>query len=236
MVNYGDIYKLGNSYLMCGDSTKEEDLNKLLGGVKVDLILTDPPYGININKKGAIGNTGTAKRKYKSKEFKPMLNDDSIATAKKAYDTFENICDRQIIFGGNYFTDFLKFSPSRIIRDKRKSNELQSSFGDGEIAYVSFKTPIRIYHYISFGFIREGDTKKRYHSTQKPIKLFEDILRDFSKENNVIYDAFGGSGTTIIACEQTNRICYTMELDHYYCERIIQRYEETTNNKVVKIN
>ena len=104
------------------------------------------------------------------------------------------------------------------------------------MAWCSFHTPVRIYHQLWNGMIREGEHEKRVHPTQKPIKMLSEILQDFSKENEVIVDVFGGSGSTLIACEQLNRKCYMVELDPHYCDVIIQRWENLTHGKGVLLN
>ena len=104
------------------------------------------------------------------------------------------------------------------------------------MAYCNFHTPIRIYHQLWNGMIREGEKDKRVHPTQKPIKMLSEILQDFSKENETIIDVFGGSGSTLIACDQLNRNCYMMELDPHYIDVIIQRWENFTGQKAVLLN
>ena len=84
--------------------------------------------------------------------------------------------------------------------------------------------------------IRDGEHEKRVHPTQKPIRMLSEILKDFSKENEVIVDVFGGSGSTLIACEQLNRTCYMAELDPHYCDVILQRWENFTGRKAVLID
>ena len=79
--------------------------------------------------------------------------------------------------------------------------------------------------------IREGEHEKRVHPTQKPVRMLGDILKDFTKENDNVLDVFGGSGSTLIACEQLKRKCFMMELDEHYCEVIIQRWESLTGKK-----
>lgn len=84
--------------------------------------------------------------------------------------------------------------------------------------------------------IREGEHEKRVHPTQKPIKMLGDVLKDFTKENDVVIDVFGGSGSTLIACEQLGRKCYMMEYDPHYCDVIIDRWEKFTGQQAELIN
>ena len=225
----GDIYQLGRHRLMCGDSTKQEDVDKLMNGAKVDLVFTDPPYGINVvSDNGEVGaNFGVAKKGNYSK----VIADDTTDTAKKSYEILKTICNKLILWGGNYFIDFLEPSDGWLIWDKRVDSGIKNTFADGEMAYCNFHTPVRIYHQLWNGMIREGEKDKRVHPTQKPIKMLSEILQDFSKENETILDVFGGSGSTLIACEQLNRKCYMMELDPHYIDVIIERWENFTGQK-----
>lgn len=219
-VKRGDIYLLGNHRLMCGDSTNKEDVDKLMNGKKADLVLTDPPYGINLVKNDKVGvDFGiTKKGKYKS-----IIGDNNTDITKKSYEIIKDVCDNIILFGGNYFIDFLPFSDGWLIWDKREDTGIRNTFADGEMAWCSFHTPVRIYRQLWNGMV-SGEHEKRVHPTQKPVQLLGNIIKDFSEENNIILDLFGGSGSTLIACEQLNRVCYGMELDEHYCSVIIERF------------
>ena len=104
------------------------------------------------------------------------------------------------------------------------------------MAWCSFHTPVRVYHQLWNGMIREGEHEKRVHPTQKPIKMLGEILKDFTKESDIILDCFGGSGSTLIACEQLQRKCRMMELDEHYCDIICQRYKKLTGQEAVRID
>lgn len=230
---YGDIYQLGRHRLMCGDSTKMEDVEKLMDGENADMVFTDPPYGIDIvTNDGKVGaDFGVAKKG----NYKKVIADDTTDTAKSAYEILKKICNKIIFWGGNYFTDFLDFSDGWIIWDKRVNSGIKNTFADGEMAWCSFHTPVRIYHQLWNGMIREGEKEKRVHPTQKPIKMLSEILIDFTRKNENVVDVFGGSGSTLIACEQTNRICFMMEYDPHYVDVIIDRWEQFTGKKAVKL-
>ena len=241
---YGDIYQLGNHRLMCGDSTKEEDVKKILNGNYINTVLTDPPYGIDAVKGNKIGGDkpfgkvhgNATKGICKANVYRPIIGDNTIETAKKNYELIKNFSDNQIIFGGNYFTEFLRPSKCWIVWDKQNSG----SFADVELAWSSFDKVAKIYHYLWNGLCREGsrdlELTKRIHPTQKPVGLIINILKNFSDEDDKILDCFGGSGSTLIACEQLNRNCYMMELDPIYCDVIIDRWEKFTGRKAEKIN
>lgn len=230
----GDIYQLGNHRLMCGDSTNIDDISKLLNDNKINMVYTDAPYGISIvnDKTHKVGAGNLAK----NKEYLEVKGDDTTDTAKDFYNNCVNIgIDNFILWGGNYFTDFLPFSPSWLIWDKRVDMN-SNNFADGEMAWCSFKTPVRIYHQLWNGMIREGEHEDRVHPTQKPVRMQTEILKDFTNENDNILDGFGGSGSTLMACEQTNRNCFMIEYEPSYVDVIIDRWENFTGEKAIKLN
>lgn len=229
-----DESEIHSHRLMCGDSTDKETVQALIDGASIDMVFTDPPYGIDVvGDNGEVGATfGIAKKGNYSK----VIADDTTDTAKASYEILKELCDKLIIWGGNYFLDFLPSSDGWLIWDKRVDSGIRNTFADGEMAYCSFHTPVRIYHQLWNGMIREGEKEKRVHPTQKPIKMLSEILEDFTKQDNIVLDVFGGSGSTIIACEQLDRTCYMMELDPKYCDVIIRRWENLTGEKAVLIN
>ena len=231
-VTQGDIWKLGNHRLMCGDSTSADDVGRLMGGERADLCVTDPPYGINIvNDKGKVGAENLAK----NRKYPKVIADDSTDTAEKAYQILKDKSKKMIIWGGNYFTRFLDFSDGWIIWDKR-GDMPSNNFADGEMAWCSFHTPVRIYRQIWNGMIREGkEERERVHPTQKPVHMISSIIEDFSNQDDLVADVFGGSGTTLIACEEMNRQCRMMELDPIYCQVIINRWEALTGKTAEKV-
>jgi hypothetical protein len=209
-----------------------------MDGVKAKLLLTDPPYGISVvsidkkvggdkpfGSKGKVGYGQKGKNKILDcNEYAPIIGDDTTDTARANYDVALTCTENQIIFGGNYFTDFLPPSRCWIVWDKQNTG----NFADAELAWTSFDKGVRLYHFLWNGLCREGsrevEGKTRVHPTQKPVGMLADILKDFSEENDSILDCFGGSGSTLIACEQLNRKCYMCELDPHYIDVIIQRY------------
>lgn len=238
----GDIWQLGEHRLMCGDSTDAETVAKLMNGAKAKLLLQDPPYGIDVVKNRQVGGGGALHfggkvgKRVESSTYIPIANDDTTDTAKANYDIALTCTENQIIFGGNYFTDFLPPSRCWIVWDKQNTGY----FADAELAYTSFGKGVRLYHFLWNGLCREGsrevEGKTRVHPTQKPVGMLADILKDFSDENDSILDCFGGSGSTLIACEQLNRKCYMMELDPHYVDVIIARWEQFTGGEAVLLN
>ena len=237
----GDVWQLGDHRLICGDSTDVNVIDKLMDGAKAKLLLTDPPYGIDVvkgNKVGgdkAFGKAG-GRNIIKSKTYSAIIGDDTTDTARANYDVALTCTENQIIFGGNYFTDFLPPSRCWIVWDKQNTG----NFADAELAWTSFDKGVRLYHFLWNGLCREGsrevEGKTRVHPTQKPVGMLADILKDFSEENDTILDCFGGSGSTLIACEQLNRKCYMCELSEFYCDVILTRWEKLTGKKAKLLN
>jgi DNA modification methylase len=228
----GDLWQLGEHRLLCGDCTDTGNIERLMDGEKADLLLTDPPYGIDVVQSNQVGG----KNIVPSSTYRKIEGDQSTDLAKDIYETLVDKIENIIMFGGNYFTDFLPPSRCWVIWDKK----MTGNFSQAEMAWTSFNTGgIKIYDFMWNGLSREGSRKdeltKRVHPTQKPVGLFEMILNDYSKENQTILDPFGGSGTTLIACEKTNRKCRMCEIDEKYCDVIINRWEQWTGKKAVKI-
>lgn len=249
----GAVYQLGEHRLMCGDSTNREHVETLLNGEKAELLLTDPPYGINVvegkagerhklggdkplTMKGVVHRNGRNRIIQEAKEYYPVIGDNTTETARKNYEIAKDYSKNQIIFGGNYFTDFLNPSRCWVVWDKQNTG----SFADVELAWTSYNKGAKIYHFMWNGICRQGDRnvegKTRVHPTQKPVGMLQQILEDFSSEGDLILDCFGGSGSTLIACEQTRRKCYMMELDPRYVDIIIERWENLTGEKAVLLD
>ena len=238
-MKYGEIIQLGRHKLMCGDATSREDVMRLIGTDHVDMVLTDPPYGIKIQKKnGTIGGGYSASGKFtfrrKKVSYKKFVGDENTLPAQKNYEIVKDLTDKLIIWGGNYFTNFLPPHGGYIFWDKERPATLY--FGAGELAYNSCNNVIRKYRHKQNGCIIEGSRKlnpiPRLHPTQKPVELHMKILEDFTKPDDVILDCFGGSGTTLIACKETGRKCLMMEISPDYCDIIIARYDKLTQGKI----
>ena len=170
-------------------------------------------------------------------EYSPVIGDESTETARKSYEILRGASRNQILFGGNYFADFLPPSPCWLVWDKRTGD---NNFADVELAWSSFKTHARLYTWTWNGMSRQGDKKSegrtRVHPTQKPVGLIGAMLRDYSAEGETVLDPFGGSGSTLIACEQLGRRCRMMEIDPHYCDVIIDRWETFTGKKAVLLD
>ena len=229
----GDLFEIGEHRLLCGDRTDSDAVAKLMDGEKADMVFTDPPYGISVVKNDKVGaDFGVAKKG----KYSEVIADDTTETANQFYQTCVSLgFDKFIIWGGNYFTDFLPFSDSWLIWNKRANTDIRNTFADGEMAWCSFHTPIRIYDQLWNGMIREGEKEKRVHPTQKPIRMLSEIIQDHIKGLN-IFDGFLGSGSTMVAAHQLKRKCYGMELDPKYCQVIIDRMRKLDPSLVIKRN
>jgi DNA modification methylase len=236
----GDLYEIGEHRLLCGDSTDSDQVAKLMNGSKADMVFTDPPYGIKVvqgKKVGGdkpFGNVG-GNNIVKAKEYSEIIGDDTTDTAKEFYQTCISLgMENFIIWGGNYFTDFLNPSMCWIIWDKENTG----NFADVEMAWTSFNKGAKLYRWQWNGMIRKGDKsiegKTRVHPTQKPVGLFGDIFNDF--QFNICFDGFLGSGSTMVASHQLKRKCYGMELDPKYCDVIVKRMIKLDSNLKVKRN
>ena len=229
----GDLFEIGEHRLLCGDSTCSDTVAKLMNGEKADMVFTDPPYGIKVVKSEMVGaDFGVAKKG----KYSEVIADDTTDTAREFYDTCVALgMDKYIIWGGNYFTDFLPFSDGWLIWNKRAGTDIRNTFADGEMAWCSFHTPIRIYDQLWNGMIRAGEKEKRVHPTQKPIKMLSEVIQDHVK-GNLLFDGFLGSGSTMVASHQLKRKCYGMELDPKYCQVIIDRMKKLDPSLVIKRN
>lgn len=227
----GDVWTLGRHRLMCGDSTSIADIERLTEGRAIDLVLTDPPYGIAVVKGGMVGaDFGVAKKG----TYKPIIGDETTDTAIDSYNACISIGVKKIVlWGGNYFADRLPPSSCWLVWDKRGDSGIVNTFADCELAWSNMTSPARVHKQLWNGMIREGEKDKRIHPTQKPIALFEWCIENYTKKQESILDLFLGSGSTLIACEKTDRLCFGMEMSPDYCDVIITRWQEFTGQKAI---
>jgi len=231
-IRLGDLYQLGNHRLLCGDATKKEDVERLMGGEKADMVFTDPPYGIGEKtKRKTAGRVGLTE----NHDFEPIIGDNNKDTARKACEIILNIkCEIKIIWGANNFSHSLPELKSWIVWDKRDGVRPDDN-ADCELAWVNTNKPSRIFRHLWKGACQASEKGSKYiHPTQKPIALAEWCFQNYGDSKNVL-DLFLGSGSTLIACEKTNRKCFGMEIDPQYCQVIIDRWEKYTGKKSVKI-
>jgi DNA modification methylase len=229
----GDLFEIGEHRLLCGDSTDSDLIEKLLDGKKPELLLTDPPYGIDYGNQLVKGDEFTEKtNKHGWRNFGNPEWDKS----KPENGVLQYLCqitDNQIIWGGNYFTDDLPPTMGWLIWDKGQRG---FSLADGEMAWTSFNNALRIKEYAR----AKANQEEKNHPTQKPQEImnwcFEYADRHSKKEIKLVLDAYLGSGSTMVASHQLKRKCYGMELDPKYCQVIIDRMKKLDPNLVIKRN
>ena len=229
----GDLFEIGEHRLLCGDSTDSDLIEKLLDGKKPELLLTDPPYGIDYGNQLVKGDEFTEKtNKHGWRNFGNPEWDKS----KPENGVLQYLCqitDNQIIWGGNYFTDDLPPTMGWLIWDKGQRG---FSLADGEMAWTSFNNALRIKEYAR----AKANQEEKNHPTQKPQEImnwcFEYADRHSKKEIKLVLDAYLGSGTTMVASHQLKRKCYGMELDPKYCQVIIDRMKKLDPTIKIKRN
>lgn len=201
------------------------------GGVKADWCITDPPYGINYTAMVSKGNgtqygvAVTPKNVYAEKKW------DNQRISKEYFDLMFQCSKNQIIFGGNYYTDYLSPTSSWIVWDKRCDDKMRDNFGDCELAWCSGNGVARVFHYLYRGML-QGDMKNkddRFHPTQKPTQLWSNLIAFYTKPNDLILDPFMGSFTTAVCCHRLQRHFIGAELDKDYFEKGQKRLEEEIN-------
>lgn len=239
----GDVWVLGKHRLMCGDSTSIDAVDKLMDGQKADMVFTDPPYGMSYGGGRAAGSTPRGAR---VKAHGMILGDDKtgddlIALVRDAMATAVSACksgaSKYVCFPWRTYAEFeaalescgFKVSAC-IVWDKK-------SIGLGN---ANYRPQHEFIFYIKGGawygdkaqsdvwYMGRGATGNYVHPTQKPVELIERAINNSSKGQDIVLDLFGGSGSTLIACEKTGRINRSMELDPKYCDVIVKRWQDYT--------
>ncbi|WP_277294061.1 DNA modification methylase [Streptococcus hyointestinalis] len=241
---YGDIYQLGRHRLMCGDSTSVEDVKKLVGGgVIVDMLLTDPPY--NISYEGKTEDALTIQNDSMDDEsFRQFLTN--------AFFAADNVMKKGAVFyiwhagteGYNFLgacrdvgwrvRECLIWNKNQMVVGRQdyqwKHEPCLYGWKDGAShLWASDRKQTTVLDF-------DKPQRNGVHPTMKPIALFDYQIKNNTKGNDIVLDLFGGSGTTIMACEQNGRRGYSMELDPRYVDVIIKRWEDFTGEKAVKIS
>lgn len=237
-VKLGDIYQLGNHRLMCGDSTDEATVSKLMDGEKADMVFTDPPYGMFLDTNYDQMFIADKNHKKTGKRFKEVKGDHEDFSPKLIDTIFKNFSNSKEIFiwGADYFSEHIinRSFGSWIVWDKRCNENMDKVSGNTfELCWSKQKHKRLIARIMWSGHhgMQKDDSKTRIHPTQKPTKLIEWFFEQWGCETKTVVDIYGGSGSTLIACEKTNRKCFMMELDPHYIQVIIDRWEKYTGQK-----
>ena len=228
----GDIYQLGRHRLMCGDSTNKASVERLMDGTKADMVFTDPPYGMDLD-------TDYTKMGDGGKKHDKVIADNKQFNAQFLMQMFD-YCDEIFLWGADYYIETLNRQypdlGSWIIWDKysdaNRNGLLDGRFGSSfETCWSKTKHKREIARVlVTTNYTARGD-ETRIHPTQKPVALAQWFFERWAKDGTNIVDLFLGSGSTLIACEQTGKTCFGMELDPKYCDVIVTRWETLTGQK-----
>ena len=228
----GDIWMLGNHRLMCGDSTSIDAVDRLMDGQKADMVFTDPPYGVSYQ----------SNRRTKSEHFAVLKNDDRILDIAPIIEAFSSgwifvwtswkiqnkWVDMMVGFG--YPSNMVVWhKPGGGIGDLKKT--FSSNY---EVALVWHRGAELCGKRVGSVWTINKDAGATYkHPTQKPVALGEEALDKTTRAGDMVLDLFGGSGSTLVACEKTARRCRMMELDPKYCDVIINRWQDFTGKQAI---
>lgn len=215
----GDVWLLGRHRVMCGDSSDQLSIDGLLMGKLPDAVVTDPPYGIGIDGQKE-SKSKNPKHNRKAHEFRGWDNERPDAGI---FNYIAGINRPAVIWGGNYFADLLPATRGWIYWSKGQDG---LSMSDGELAWTTESKPLRCVA------VNRAALQGSVHPTQKPLQVIEFSL-DYISAGDTVLDLFGGSGTTLIACEKTGRIARLMELDPKYCDVIVKRWQDFTGKQAI---
>ena len=216
----GDVWLLGRHRLMCGDSTSIDAVDKLTEAHAPDMVFTDPPYGISHSGKGIDGADS-------GNDFGEIMGDQDVIVAIDAF----GLCAGQwpeakmIFWGANYYPSALPDGHGWLVWDKQREGD---TFSGAELAFINGGVRVDVFRHMWHGMVKASEHgQKRVHPTQKPTALAEWCFERYG-DPKLVLDLFGGSGSTLIACEKTGRQARLMELDPKYCDVIIKRWQDFT--------
>ena len=251
----GEIWQLGEHRLMCGDSTDLESVTKLMGGAMADMVFTDPPYGVSIGDKNkTLQSVQKAGRIVENIENDTLSVDELYKVLKNAMENVRMNCKDDACYfvtapqgGGLGLMMMMMMRDAGLeVRHNLVWRKNAPTFSIGRLDYDYQHEPImytwtKSHHNYRNGKYRttiwdfDKPRKCDLHPTMKPVELVANCLLDGTKEGDIVLDAFGGSGTTLIAAEQLKRQCYMMELDPHYCDVIIARWEKMTGQEAHRV-
>lgn len=251
-IKTGDLIELDRHRLLCGDSTKESNVNRLMDGKKADIFITDPPYGVNYGGKNQFLNSIDNGKRIQDDIKNDVMNEKETQDFwLKCFKIIKNVLapiHSYYIFSPQVNGMMMMMMmieagiPYKHVIIWNKNNHVL-----GRSDYNYKHEPILYGWATKHKFYGEGQfktsvwdvnksLKNDLHPTMKPIELIQNMLLNSSLKENICLDVFLGSGSTLIACEKTNRICYGIEIDFYYCAVIIEQYCKYTENYNIKIN
>ena len=204
----GDVWLLGKHRVMCGDSADVLSVEKLMAGRTAEAVVTDPPYGINANRQ----TLGSGKKQFH--------RGDRWDAERPDIGWLQTFAKQIVIWGGNYFADVLPPTNDWLCWHKKNDG---LSFSEFELAWTNLGKNCRILSHHWSG-------EQKVHPTQKPAAVIEWCM---GMTTGLVFDPFLGSGTSLIAAEKVDRVCYGMELDPRYCDVIVKRWEDFTGKKAV---
>ena len=231
----GDVWLLGRHRLMCGDSTDAASVARLMDGEKADMVFTDPPYGMSLDTD--YSKMPSTKRDG-NKKYSKVMGDNEDFTPELVNTVFScfDYCMEIFLWGADYYAEHLpnKNDGSWVVWDKRCEEKFDRMIGSGfELCWSKSKHKRMIARVNNTLFSGESEARKKVHPTQKPTKLILWFFENWGNGLSCVVDLFGGSGSTLIACEKTSRQCRMMELDPKYCDVIITRWQDFTGYQAV---
>lgn len=246
-VKRGEIYALGRHRLACGDAASAEDVALLMAGTKAVLVFTDPPYNIASNNDGVASNVSKAHEKLMGSEWDKNFDFASVAPALLsllAEDASVYVCTSHHLAGSiwQWMKTWADHSNWCVWSKPNPMPSLMKRHWTWSAELVCYATRGKhIFNFPDSGHAlsvweinkKSGDSG---HPCEKPVAVPEHAILHSSKEGQIVVDLFMGSGTTLIACEKNNRVCYGMEIDPAYCDVIIERWEDFTGEKAERID
>lgn len=266
----GDLWALGRHRLLCGDATKESDVERLMDGKKADMVFTDPPYNVDYSGRGENTSEGILNDKMSKESFDTFLGEifkrysENCKAGGGWYIFHSSSTQHQFqkaieASGWNVKNQIIWNKPTASMGwgDYRWKHEPMFYCGKDKTVFYGDRTNSTILDFhkseqqllnwakrvkrdehngkTSIWTMKRDSVQGYKHPTQKPVELISYALHNSSKADDIVMDLFGGSGSTLIACEKTNRICYMSELDPKYVDVIIKRWEDYTGNKAEKL-
>jgi len=219
----GDVWLLGRHRLMCGDSTSIDAVERLMDGQKADMVFTDPPYGIAYSSDKFDGNKAGVTNKRNKAEM--ITGDENAFDPSFLVQMFKG-AKEMFIWGFQYYPEKLGRG-GLIVWNKKRESQSANPHGDFELCW-SRRERNKMCWLEWGGFKNKEKGEDRLHTTQKPVALALWFFENWGSGLTCVIDVFGGSGSTLIACEKTARDCRMMELDPKYCDVIIQRWQNFT--------